>query len=62
VSPGDTPALAAAIARLLDAPRLAARLGAGGREAIAQRFSIDRMVEATEQLYLELLARKEDPC
>jgi glycosyltransferase involved in cell wall biosynthesis len=62
VPPGDAAALAAAIARLLDAPRLAARLAAGGREAIAQRFSIERMVEATEQLYLELLARKDISC
>jgi len=58
VPPGDAPALAAAIARLLSDRGLAARLGHASRRLIQDRFSVERMVAATEQLYLELLARK----
>jgi glycosyltransferase involved in cell wall biosynthesis len=59
VEPGDPAALAAAIGRLLNDPRLAARLGRAARQAIEDRYSVDRMVRATEQLYLDLLARKQ---
>jgi glycosyltransferase involved in cell wall biosynthesis len=58
VAPGDARALADAIARLLDDRRLAARLGEAARQTIVNRFSVDRMVTSTEQLYLELLERK----
>ena len=58
VPPGEAPALSAAIARLLDDRALAARLGQAARLTIAQHFSIARMVQATEQLYVDLLARK----
>ena len=58
VAPGDSRGLAAAIARLLDDRCLAARLGQAARQVIEDRFSVDRMVKSTEQLYLELLARK----
>jgi glycosyltransferase involved in cell wall biosynthesis len=59
VAPGDAPALAGAIARLLDDRPLAARLGQAARRVIAERFSVDRMVRSTEELYMELLARKQ---
>jgi glycosyltransferase involved in cell wall biosynthesis len=59
VAPGDAPALAGAIARLLDDRPLAARLGQAARRVIEERFSVDRMVRSTEQLYMELLARKQ---
>lgn len=58
VPPGDPGVLASAIARLLDDPALATRLGEAARQTIEQRFSIGRMVEATERLYLNLLFRK----
>ncbi|MBI2188559.1 MAG: glycosyltransferase [Acidobacteria bacterium] len=58
VPPADVPALAAAIARLLADRSLAARLGEAGRRLIENRFSVERMVTATEHLYAELLARK----
>ena len=58
VASGDSRALAEAIARLLDDQRLARRLGRAARQVIEDRFSVDRMVRSTEQLYLELLARK----
>ena len=59
VAPGDSRALAAAIARLLDDRSLATRLGQAARQVITDRFSVDRRVTSTEQLYLELLARKQ---
>jgi glycosyltransferase involved in cell wall biosynthesis len=59
VEPGDSAGLAASIARLLDDPGLAARLGSAARKAIEDRYSIERMVRATQDLYLDLLARKQ---
>jgi glycosyltransferase involved in cell wall biosynthesis len=59
VAPGDSRGLATAVARLLDDRALAARLGRAARQSIQDRFSVDRMVESTEQLYTELLARKQ---
>jgi glycosyltransferase involved in cell wall biosynthesis len=59
VAPGDSRGLATAVARLLDDRELAARLGQAARQAIQDHFSVDRMVESTEQLYTELLARKQ---
>lgn len=58
VPPSDPQGLAAAIARLLEDPELAAHLGAAGRQLVRGRFSMDRMVHATEQLYLDLLVQK----
>lgn len=58
VPPGDAAALATGVARLLNDPTLAARLGHAARQRIANEFSVDRMVRATEQLYVDLLIRK----
>jgi L-malate glycosyltransferase len=54
VPPDDAAALAAAISRLLDQPGLAGALGRAGRLAVTSRFSLERMVEATERLYVEV--------
>jgi glycosyltransferase involved in cell wall biosynthesis len=59
VAPGDSAGLAASIGTLLDDQALAARLGHAARRRIADHFSVERMVRATEQLYLDLLARKQ---
>ena len=58
VEPGDPAALANAICHLLAQPELARRLGFAARESINERFSIDRMVSATEELYLSLLEKR----
>jgi glycosyltransferase involved in cell wall biosynthesis len=59
VDPGDSAALATAVARLLDDRSLAARLGRAARHAIETGYSVEKMVRATERLYLDLLARKQ---
>ncbi|HET9467657.1 MAG TPA: glycosyltransferase, partial [Vicinamibacterales bacterium] len=59
VEPGDSAALADAIAKLLLHPALARRLGDAARKAIEDRYSVEKMVRATEALYLDLLARKQ---
>jgi glycosyltransferase involved in cell wall biosynthesis len=58
VEPGDAGAIATAVGCLLDDRALAARLGRTARECIAHKFSVERMVQATEHLYANLLARK----
>jgi glycosyltransferase involved in cell wall biosynthesis len=58
VPPSDSGALAIAISRLLDDPALAARLAHAGRQSIRERFSMDRMVEATERVYHSLLEKR----
>jgi glycosyltransferase involved in cell wall biosynthesis len=58
VPPGDVAALATAIARVLSDAPLAARLGAAARAHVRTAFSVDRMVDATQTLYLDLLARR----
>lgn len=58
VPPADVPALAAAIRRLLDDPALARRVGSAACRKVANQFSLERMVAATQQLYSDLLTRK----
>ncbi|MCB2194095.1 MAG: glycosyltransferase, partial [Deltaproteobacteria bacterium] len=56
VEPGEASALAAGVARVLDDPELAARLGQGGRELVLQRYSMEAMLDATEEIYGRVLA------
>jgi glycosyltransferase involved in cell wall biosynthesis len=51
VPPGDAAALAAAIGRLADDPTRARALGEAGRRRAAQRFAVDRMVDAMTALW-----------
>jgi hypothetical protein len=44
---------------LLDDRELACRLGRTARSVIGERFSVDRMVRSTENLYAALLERKQ---
>jgi L-malate glycosyltransferase len=59
VPPGDAESLASAISRLLNDRGLATRLGGAARQFVHDHLSVDRMVSETEQLYSELLARKQ---
>jgi glycosyltransferase involved in cell wall biosynthesis len=51
----DSESFASAIARLIEHPDEATRLGSAARETILARFSADRMVEETLRLYEHLL-------
>lgn len=57
VPPRDPGALARAISLLLEDPPMALSLGRAGRQLVAERFSIERMVRQTENLYLRLMSR-----
>lgn len=52
---GDSPALAAAIRRLLDDPALRQRMGEAGRARVAAEFTFERMLERIEAVYREVL-------
>jgi glycosyltransferase involved in cell wall biosynthesis len=54
VEPGDPPALAAALARLLGDPGLRRRLAAGARRRFEERFSASAFVAALGKVYAEL--------
>jgi glycosyltransferase involved in cell wall biosynthesis len=53
----DDAALAAGLARLLTDSKLRAQLGAAARAAVAQRFSVDAMVDAHLTLYDDVLGK-----
>jgi glycosyltransferase involved in cell wall biosynthesis len=55
---GDARALAGAVCALIEDPARRARLGRAARELVHARFSVERMVEATERVYRDLLERK----
>jgi L-malate glycosyltransferase len=55
VPPQDAGALAAALLRLLEDEELAKLLAHAGREQVTSRFSFDRLVAETENLYLQQL-------
>jgi glycosyltransferase involved in cell wall biosynthesis len=53
--PGDVPALAKAISRLMEDSVLAARLGKQARMHAQLAFGVERMVARTETLYARAL-------
>lgn len=57
VPPKHPEALADAIERLLVDPAARARMGEAGRRRAEQEFSLDRMVQAYVQMYIDLAAR-----
>jgi glycosyltransferase involved in cell wall biosynthesis len=63
VPPGDPEALAAAVARLLDDPALAARIGAAGRARVVERFTWRSVAEQTVAWYAAVLgpSLRQDP-
>jgi glycosyltransferase involved in cell wall biosynthesis len=52
---GDAPALAGALARLLEDAESAERMGRAGRERVERDFSFGAMIAAHEELFLRLL-------
>jgi glycosyltransferase involved in cell wall biosynthesis len=59
VPPGDTEALAAAIARVLDDDELAASLGAAGRERVMRLYTWKSVAEQTARWYRDYLSEPE---
>ena len=57
VPPGDAPALAKAISRLMEDRALAARLGEQARAHAQLAFGMERMVARTEALYARALGQ-----
>jgi len=55
VPSGDEDALAAALQRLLERPAERRAFGERGQRIAAERYSVERMVDATERLLLDLL-------
>jgi len=58
VPPGDTPALAAAVIRLLGDPNLRQQFGAAGRNRVQSRFGPLQMVDSYLALYRQVLAAR----
>jgi glycosyltransferase involved in cell wall biosynthesis len=54
---GDPRAMADRIGSLLADSGLRQRMGAAGRRRVVERFSMDRMIQALESSYDEVLAR-----
>ena len=59
VQPGDAQSLAEQMESLGDQPERVRKLGEAGRRRVLERFSMDRMVEETFQVYTELLGGSE---
>ena len=57
ISPGDSPALAAALEEVLTSPDLAAQLSRAARELVETRFSPSLRVAQLEQIYQRVLFR-----
>lgn len=55
VEPGDIEALAAAMQSLSDDPALARRMGDAGRKRVESLFTIDRQVEQSVNVFLDVL-------
>jgi glycosyltransferase involved in cell wall biosynthesis len=58
VPPGDPPAIASAIQRLLSDPALAVKFGQAGQARVRERFSVTSMVRCVEDTYEELLLKR----
>ncbi|MFA5110383.1 MAG: glycosyltransferase [Desulfobaccales bacterium] len=58
IPPRDADALAEALARLLDDPDLAQKLGAAARRRVRAHFSLDRLGREISEIYEELVAKK----
>ncbi|MDA7980578.1 MAG: glycosyltransferase [Pirellulales bacterium] len=56
--PGDEATMSNHIVQLLNAPELANRLGAAGRERVVKHFSLERMVESYEDLIESIYREK----
>ena len=58
MEPAAVQELAARLAELARDPELRTRMGDAGRERMATRYAVDRLVDDVDRLYRELLERK----
>ena len=58
VPPREPEALATAVARLLENPTLAHAMGRAGRQRAVEHFSLERLTQETESLYIRLLMKR----
>ncbi|MEW6334444.1 MAG: glycosyltransferase family 4 protein [Thermodesulfobacteriota bacterium] len=58
---GDAKGLSGRISRLLERPAEITRMGASGRRRVEGHFTIERYMEKTQKVYLELLERNRAP-
>jgi hypothetical protein len=54
--PNESTAIAAALKRLRDDPELSRRLGQAARQTVMDRFTVDRMVRHTMEVYRQVLS------
>ena len=59
VSAGDAEGAAAKLALLAGDPELRRRLGEAGRTRMLGRYSVERLVRDIDELYKELIARRQ---
>jgi rhamnosyl/mannosyltransferase len=55
VAPADSAALGRGINQLLDQPDWRAELGDGARRRVAEKFTVEKMVQSTFELYQEMM-------
>jgi glycosyltransferase involved in cell wall biosynthesis len=58
VPAADSAALSRAMAQLLESPELAQRLGKAAREKVAREYSLECLLQRTENLYVTLVERR----
>jgi len=58
VAPGDVGDLAACLVRLLEDPALPRRMGAHGRAKVLKRYTVARLTDVVEGVYLRVLRRR----
>ena len=55
VSPDDADQLAVGLCKVLESPQLREKMGCAGRQRIEEKFTLERKLNETENLYLSLL-------
>ena len=58
VPPGDRHSLAESIIKLLENPTVARQMGKAAQETVVRRFSLAKMVQAYQEIYTELIQRR----
>ena len=54
----DVEAMVERVKMLLDSPELRRRIGMAGREKMRREFTVEKMVDTLQNVYIEMLRRK----